>query len=99
MGAVLLAAGTKGKRFVLPNSRVMIHQPWGGVQGAAADISIQAKEILTLRDKINNILAYHTSQSLEKIQKDTDRDYFMSAQEAKDYGIIDEVVLNNKKLK
>jgi len=78
---------------------VMIHQPWGGVQGAAADISIQAKEILTLRDKINNILAYHTSQSLEKIQKDTDRDYFMSAQEAKDYGIIDEVVLNNKKLK
>ncbi len=99
MGAVLLAAGTKGKRFVLPNSRVMIHQPWGGVQGAAADISIQAKEILTLRDKINNILAYHTSQSLEKIQKDTDRDYFMSAQEAKDYGIIDEVVLNNKKIK
>ncbi|MDD5128763.1 MAG: ATP-dependent Clp endopeptidase proteolytic subunit ClpP [Candidatus Omnitrophica bacterium] len=99
MGAVLLAAGTKGKRFVLPNSRVMIHQPWGGVQGAAADISIQAKEILTLRDKINNILAYHTSQSLEKIQKDTDRDYFMSAKEAKDYGIIDEVVLNNKKIK
>jgi len=99
MGAVLLAAGTKGKRFVLPNSRVMIHQPWGGVQGAAADISIQAKEILNLRDRINEILARHTSQSLEKIQKDTDRDYFMSAQEAKDYGIIDEVVLNNKKLK
>ncbi len=99
MGAVLLAAGTKGKRFVLPNSRVMIHQPWGGVQGAAADISIQAKEILTLRDKINNILVHHTSQPLEKIQKDTDRDYFMSAQEAKDYGIIDEVVLNNKKIK
>ena len=99
MGAVLLAAGTKGKRFVLPNSRVMIHQPWGGVQGAAADISIQAKEILNLRDRINEILVRHTSQSLEKIQKDTDRDYFMSAQEAKDYGIIDEVVLNNKKLK
>jgi ATP-dependent Clp protease protease subunit len=97
MGAVLLAAGTKGKRFVLPNSRVMIHQPWGGVQGAAADISIQAKEILTLRDKINNILAHHTSQTLEKIEKDTDRDYFMSAKEAKDYGIIDEVVSNNKK--
>jgi len=77
----------------------MIHQPWGGVQGAAADISIQAKEILTLRDKINNILVTHTSQPLEKIQKDTDRDYFMSAQEAKDYGIIDEVVLNNKKTK
>ncbi|MBU0548054.1 MAG: ATP-dependent Clp endopeptidase proteolytic subunit ClpP [Candidatus Omnitrophica bacterium] len=99
MGALLLAAGTKGKRFVLPNSRVMIHQPWGGVQGVAADISIQAKEILNLRDKINEILARHTSQTLEKIQKDTDRDYFMSAQEAKDYGIIDEVVLNNKKLK
>ena len=99
MGAVLLAAGTKGKRFVLPNSRVMIHQPWGGVQGAAADISIQAKEILHLRDKINEILVRHTGQSMEKIQKDTDRDYFMSAQEAKDYGIIDEVVLNNKKLK
>ncbi|MDD5115800.1 MAG: ATP-dependent Clp endopeptidase proteolytic subunit ClpP [Candidatus Omnitrophica bacterium] len=99
MGAVLLAAGTRGKRCVLPNSRVMIHQPWGGVQGAAADISIQAKEILTLRDKINNILVTHTSQPLEKIQKDTDRDYFMSAQEAKDYGIIDEVVLSNKKTK
>ncbi|MDD5561086.1 MAG: ATP-dependent Clp endopeptidase proteolytic subunit ClpP [Candidatus Omnitrophica bacterium] len=97
MGAILLAAGTRGKRFVLPNSRIMIHQPWGGVQGAAADISIQAKEILKLRDKINEILAQHTSQPLDKIQKDTDRDYFMSAQEAKDYGIIDEVVLNNKK--
>ena len=99
MGAILLAAGTKGKRFVLPNSRVMIHQPWGGVQGAAADISIQAKEILHLRDKINEILSYHTGQPLEKIQKDTDRDYFMSAQEAKDYGLIDEVVVSNKKLK
>jgi ATP-dependent Clp protease, protease subunit len=99
MGALLLAAGTKGKRFVLPNSRVMIHQPWGGVQGAAADISIQAKEILKLRDTINEILSHHTGQPLEKIQKDTDRDYFMSAQEAKDYGIIDEVVVNNKKLK
>ena len=99
MGAVLLSAGTKGKRLVLPNSRVMIHQPWGGVQGAAADISIQAKEILHLRDKINEILSHHTGQSLEKIQKDTDRDYFMSAQEAKDYGVIDEVVLTNKKLK
>ena len=99
MGAILLAAGTKGKRFVLPNSRVMIHQPWGGVQGAAADISIQAKEILNLRDRINEILSHHTAQPLEKIQKDTDRDYFMSAQEAKDYGLIDEVVVNNKKLK
>jgi len=97
MGAVLLSAGTKGKRFTLPNSRVMIHQPWGGVQGAAIDISIQAKEILKLRDKINEILSAHTGQSLEKIQKDTDRDYFMSAQEAKDYGLIDEVVLPGKK--
>lgn len=97
MGAVLLAAGTKGKRFVLPNSRVMIHQPWGGVQGAAADISIQAKEILKLRDRLNEILAHHTGQSLEKIQKDTDRDYFMSAQEAKEYGLVDEVILPEAK--
>lgn len=99
MGAVLLSAGTKGKRFVLPNSRVMIHQPWGGVQGAAADISIQAKEILNLRDRINEILARHTGQSLEKIQKDTDRDYFMSAQESKDYGLADEVILPEDKKK
>ncbi len=97
MGALLLSAGTKGKRFALPNSRVMIHQPWGGVQGAASDISIQAKEILKLRDKINDILAQHTGQPLEKIQKDTDRDYFMSSQEAKDYGLIDEVVFQVKK--
>lgn len=99
MGALLLAAGTKGKRFALPNSRVMIHQPWGGVQGAAADISIQATEILKLRDKINEILAHHTGQTLEKIQKDTDRDYFMSAQESKDYGLIDEVVVHDKRKK
>ena len=97
MGAVLLSAGAKGKRFVLPNSRVMIHQPWGGVQGAAADISIQAKEILKLRDRLNEILAHHTGQSLDKIQKDTDRDYFMSAQESKDYGLIDEVILPGTK--
>ncbi|MFA5092655.1 MAG: ATP-dependent Clp endopeptidase proteolytic subunit ClpP [Candidatus Omnitrophota bacterium] len=97
MGAVLLSAGTKGKRFVLPNSRVMIHQPWGGVQGAAADISIQAKEILKLRDRLNEILMRHTGQSLEKIQKDTDRDYFMSAQESKDYGLVDEVILPETK--
>lgn len=97
MGALLLSAGTKGKRFTLPNSRVMIHQPWGGVQGAAIDISIQAKEILKLRDKVNEILAQHTGQPLEKIQKDTDRDYFMSAQESKDYGLIDEVILPTKK--
>jgi len=99
MGALLLSAGSKGKRFVLPNARVMIHQPWGGVQGAAADISIQAKEILKLRDRINEILAHHTGQHLDKIQKDTDRDYFMSAQEAKDYGLIDEVISPEAKKK
>jgi len=97
MGALLLMAGTKGKRHTLPNSRIMIHQPWGGVQGAAEDISRHAKEILKMRDKINEIIALHTGQSLEKIQKDTDRDYFMSAQEARDYGIIDEVIVSKKK--
>lgn len=97
MGALLLAAGTKGKRYALPHARIMIHQPWGGVQGAAADISIQAKEILRLRDKINEILAKHTGQPLERIQKDTDRDYFMSAEEAKEYGVIDEVIIGKKK--
>jgi len=99
MGAVLLSAGTKGKRFALPNSRIMIHQPWGGVQGVAADISIQAKEILKLRDRINEILAKHTGQSMDKIQKDTDRDYFMSSQESKDYGLVDEVILPESKKK
>ncbi|MBC8473645.1 MAG: ATP-dependent Clp endopeptidase proteolytic subunit ClpP [Candidatus Omnitrophica bacterium] len=94
MGAVLLAAGAKGKRHALPNSRVMIHQPWGGVQGQASDISIQAKEILKMRDRINEILAKHTGQELKKVQKDTDRDYFMSAKEAEDYGIIDEVIIS-----
>lgn len=97
MGALLLAAGTKGKRFSLPHSRVMIHQPWGGVQGAASDISIHAKEILHMREKINQILSFHTSQPLEKIEKDTDRDYFMSAEEAKNYGLVDEVIVSNKK--
>lgn len=97
MGALLLAAGTKGKRFALPNSRIMIHQPWGGIQGAAEDISRHAKEILNLRDKINDILATHTGQPLEKIQKDSDRDYFMSANEAKEYGLIDEVIIPGKK--
>jgi len=97
MGALLLAAGKKGKRFGLPHSRIMIHQPWGGVQGQAADISIQAKEILRMRDKINELLALHTGQPLEKIQKDTDRDYFMSAEEAKTYGLIDEVVVMQKR--
>jgi ATP-dependent Clp protease protease subunit len=97
MGALLLAAGAKGKRFTLPNSRIMIHQPWGGIEGVAADISIHAKEILKMRDKINAILSKHTGQALEKIAKDTDRDYFMSSNEAKDYGLIDEVVINEKK--
>ena len=92
MGAVLLAAGTKGKRSCLPHSRVMIHQPWGGTQGTAMDIKIQAEEIIKLKQKINLILAKHTGQSVEKIEKDTDRDYFMSADEAKKYGLIDEVV-------
>ncbi|MCM8800966.1 MAG: ATP-dependent Clp endopeptidase proteolytic subunit ClpP [Candidatus Omnitrophica bacterium] len=97
LGALLLAAGTKGKRFALPNSRVLIHQPWGGIQGVAEDISIHAKEILKLRERLNEILAHHTGQSLEKIQKDTDRDYFMSAYEAKEYGLIDEVITPIKK--
>lgn len=99
MGAVLLAAGTKGKRMALPNSRVMIHQPWGGVQGQATDIGIQAKEILKLRDRINEILAKHTGQKLDKIKKDTDRDYFMAADEAKTYGLIDEVIVSDKSRK
>ncbi len=99
MGALLLCAGTKGKRHALPNSRIMIHQPWGGAQGAASDISIQAKEILKLRDKLNDILVTHTGQPLDKIQKDTDRDYFMSSDEAKIYGIIDEVIVNQKNKK
>ena len=99
MGAVLLAAGTKGKRYSLPNSRVMIHQPWGGVQGVAADISIQAKEILNLKDRLNRILSKHTGQEVAKIEKDTDRDYFMSAEEARAYGLVDEVVTNIRAIK
>ena len=97
MGALLLCAGTKGKRHTLPNSRIMIHQPWGGVQGAAEDISRHAQEILKMRDGINGILAKHTGQPLDKIQKDTDRDYFMSATEARDYGLIDEVIIGKQK--
>jgi len=99
MGAVLLAAGTKGKRFALPNVRVMIHQPWGGVQGAAADISIQAKEILKMRDRLNQILSQHTGHPLEKIEKDTDRDYFMSAEESLAYGVVDQVIAISPKPK
>jgi len=96
MGALLLAAGTKGKRYALPHARIMIHQPWGGVQGQASDIGIQAKEILRLREKINELLAKHTGQPIDKIQKDTDRDYFMSADEAKLYGLVDDVVVSIK---
>lgn len=99
MGAVLLAGGRPGKRFALPHARIMIHQPWGGVQGQATDISIQAQEILRLRARIEEILAKHTKQDLEKIKKDTDRDYFMSSEEAKVYGIVDEVIANIGKKK
>ena len=99
MGALLLAAGTAGKRYALPHARIMIHQPWGGVQGAASDISIQAEEILRLRARIEEILAHHTKQQIDKIKKDTDRDYFMSADEAKAYGIVDEVITNIGKKK
>ncbi len=96
MGAVLLAAGTKGKRFALPNARIMIHQPWGGVQGQASDISIQAKEILRMRDRLNEILALATGKPIEAITKDTDRDFFMSAAESRDYGLVDEVVKSRR---
>ncbi|MBP8975980.1 MAG: ATP-dependent Clp endopeptidase proteolytic subunit ClpP [Bacteroidetes bacterium] len=92
MAAVLLAGGAKGKRTALPNSKIMIHQPWGGVQGTASDISIQAEEILKTKKKINEILAFHTGRSLEQIEKDTDRDYYLSATEAKEYGLIDNVL-------
>ena len=92
MGALLLTAGTTGKRYSLPNSRILIHQPMGGFQGQASDIEIQAKEILRMKDTLNRILVKHTGRSLEKIQNDTDRDFFMSGQEAKEYGIIDHVI-------
>jgi len=97
MGAVLLAAGTKGKRFALPNARVMIHQPWGGSQGTAEDILRQTDEILRMRSNLNEILSGHSGQPIEKIKKDTDRDYFMSAKEAMEYGLIDEVISKVKK--
>ena len=98
MGSLLLAAGAKGKRFALPYSRIMIHQPWGGTQGTATDISIQAKEILRMKDELNKILSRHTGQALSKIETDTDRDFFMSSQEAKEYGLVDEVIINAKKM-
>ena len=96
MGAVLLAAGTAGKRFALPHSRIMIHQPWGGAQGTASDINIQAQEILRTKATLNEILAAHTGQKLSKIEKDTDRDFFMSAEEAVKYGLVDQVVGKRK---
>lgn len=98
MGAVLLAAGKAGKRYSLPNSRILIHQPMGGAQGQASDIAIQAKEILRMKETLNQILAFHTGKDIEKLQRDTDRDFFMSGQEAKDYGIIDYVITNRDDL-
>jgi ATP-dependent Clp protease protease subunit len=91
--ALLLAAGTKGKRMALPHSRIMIHQPYGGVQGQAVDIQIQAREILRMREELNRIIAKHTGQQLERVEKDSDRDFFMSPEEAKEYGLVDEVIL------
>ncbi|MCI2430795.1 ATP-dependent Clp endopeptidase proteolytic subunit ClpP [Candidatus Acetothermia bacterium] len=99
MGALLLAAGARAKRYALPNARIMIHQPWGGVQGQAADIKIQAEEILKTRDQLIKILAEHTGQPLEQIAKDTDRDFFMGPAEAAQYGLIDEVIKMRKQMK
>ena len=96
MGSFLLAAGTKGKRYALPNSRIMIHQPLAGFQGQATEIEIHARELLKTRDNLNRLLAKHTGQPIEKIQQDTERDYFMSAEEAKGYGLIDEVFIRKK---
>ena len=92
MAALLLAAGSKGKRFALPHARILIHQPLGGVQGQATDIDIQAKEILRMREELNRILLHHTGQSMDKIQRDTDRDFFMTAEQAKEYRIVDDVI-------
>ena len=98
MGALLLSAGAEGKRYALPHSRIMIHQPMGGFQGQATDIDIHAKEILRMREELNQILAKHTGKSLQQIQDDTERDNFMSANEAKDYGIIDKVLIQREEL-
>ena len=97
MGALLLAAGTKGKRAALPNARIMIHQPWGGVQGQVTDIEIQAKELITIKQRLNEILVQHTGHPMEKIEKDTGRNYFMSSSEAMEYGLIDHVYDTKKK--
>lgn len=99
MGAVLLSAGTKGKRYCLPNAKVMIHQPLGGARGQASDIMIQAEEILKTKQRLNEILAFHCSKKIEEIETATDRDYYMTAQEAKDFGIIDEVIKSRKEIK
>jgi ATP-dependent Clp protease protease subunit len=99
MGAVLLTAGTKGKRYSLPNSRILIHQPMGGFQGQASDIEIQAKEILRMKDTLNEILVSHTGKNLDQIQLDTDRDFFMTGEEAKKYGLIDHVIIKREDLK
>jgi len=99
MGALLLTAGAKGKRFALPHSRIMIHQPWGGVEGQASDISIHAREILRIREDLNQILSKHTGQPLTRIEQDTDRDRFLSSTEAKEYGLIDEVITSRAPLK
>lgn len=96
-GALLLAAGAKGKRLALPHTRVLIHQPLGGVEGQATDINIQAKEIMRLKQELNEIFAKHTGQSLEKICKDTERDFFMSAEQAKEYGLVDEIITHSRK--
>ena len=97
MGAVLLAAGTAGKRFALPNSRIMIHQPWGGTQGQASDIAIQAKEILRMKDRLNEILAFHTRKEIARIAADADRDFIMDAEQAKEYGVVDQVISRREK--
>ncbi len=97
MAAVLLSAGTKGKRFILPSARVLIHQPWGGVQGVTSDVSIQTKEMLRVRDRINKILSKHTGQSLKRIEKDTERDFYIPAEEAVKYGLVDKILRTNKK--
>ena len=96
MGAILLCAGAKGKRSVLPNSRIMIHQPWGGTQGQTTDIEIYTREMIKMKEALNNILAKHTGQPMEQILKDTDRNYFLSAEEAKEYGLVDEIIDKRK---
>jgi ATP-dependent Clp protease protease subunit len=97
MAAVLLAAGANGKRFALPNARVLIHQPWGGAQGQASDIAIQAKEILRIKERLNQVLAFHTKQPVDRIINDTDRDFIMEAPQAKEYGIVDQVISRREK--